>query len=113
MILSCQDAIDPAQKPHHALIQTVQFYRATSNRLDRCHLKGQLGDALHAVLCAAGYNLRWLMRAMIRLGLKALLSSRYFHAAFARLAPKRAMIDWHNLISANIGAPSMTHGGVR
>jgi IS5 family transposase len=28
---------------------------------------------LHAVLCAAGYNLRWLMRAMIRLGLKALL----------------------------------------
>ena len=31
-------------------------------RLRRCHLKGALGDALHAVLCAAGYNLRWLLR---------------------------------------------------
>jgi len=45
----------------------------TDNRMDRCWLKGQQGDALHTVLCAAGYNLRWLMRAMIRLGLKALL----------------------------------------
>jgi len=31
-------------------------------RLRRCHLKGPTGDAMHAVLCAAGYNLRWLMR---------------------------------------------------
>ena len=31
-------------------------------RMRRCPLKGQVGDALHAVLCAAGYNLRWLMR---------------------------------------------------
>ena len=43
----------------------------SDNRMDRCWLKGSLGDALHAVLCAAGYNLRWLMRAMLRLGLKA------------------------------------------
>jgi len=34
-----------------------------------CWLKGQTGDALHAVLCAAGYNLRWLLRAIVRLGL--------------------------------------------
>ena len=39
--------------------------------MDRCWLRGQLGDALHAVLCATGYNLRWLLRAMARLGLKA------------------------------------------
>ena len=32
----------------------------------RCWLKGQTGDALHAVLCAAGYNLRWLLRAIVR-----------------------------------------------
>ena len=44
----------------------------SDHRMDRCWLKGQLGDALHAVLCAAGYNLRWLMRAMLRIGLKAL-----------------------------------------
>jgi IS5 family transposase len=42
------------------------------NRMDRCWLQGPLGDSLHAVLCAAGYNLRWLLRAMRRLGLKAL-----------------------------------------
>lgn len=41
-------------------------------RMDKCWLKGQTGDALHAVLCAAGYNLRWLMRAARRLGLRAL-----------------------------------------
>lgn len=28
------------------------------NGMDRCWLKGQTGDALHAVLCAAGYNIR-------------------------------------------------------
>ena len=42
------------------------------HRLDRCWLKGAEGDALHTVLCAAGYNLRWLMRAVRRLGLRGL-----------------------------------------
>ena len=37
--------------------------------MQRCWLKGQTGDALYAVLCAAGYNLRWLLRAIVRLGL--------------------------------------------
>jgi IS5 family transposase len=44
------------------------------NGMDRCWLKGQTGDALHAVLCAAGFNIRWLLRAMVRLGLKGLLA---------------------------------------
>ena len=39
------------------------------HRLDRCWLQGALGDALHALSCAAGYNLRWLLRAIVRLGL--------------------------------------------
>jgi hypothetical protein len=34
--------------------------------MQRCWLKGQAGDALHAMLCAAGYNLRWLLRAIVR-----------------------------------------------
>lgn len=42
------------------------------NGMDRCWLKGQTGDALHAVLCAAGYNIRWLLRAIVRLGLRGL-----------------------------------------
>jgi IS5 family transposase len=44
----------------------------SDHRMDRCWLQGQLGDALHAVLCATGYNLRWLLRAMARLGLTAI-----------------------------------------
>ncbi len=30
----------------------------------RCWLKGAMGDAIHAVLCAAGYNLRFLLRVI-------------------------------------------------
>jgi IS5 family transposase len=33
--------------------------------MDRCWLKGAEGDALHAVLCAAAFNIRWLMRAIL------------------------------------------------
>jgi len=40
------------------------------NGMDRCWLMGQTGDALHAVLCAAGYNIRWLLRAVVRKGMK-------------------------------------------
>lgn len=41
------------------------------HRMDRCWLKGAEGDALHAVLCAAGFNIRWLLRAIARQGLYA------------------------------------------
>ena len=37
--------------------------------MDRCWLKGTLGDALHTISCAAGYNLRWLLRAIAKLGI--------------------------------------------
>ncbi|CDW96206.1 transposase (fragment) [Thiomonas arsenitoxydans] len=55
----------------------------SDNRMDRCWLQGATGDALHAVLCAAGYNLRWLLRAMVRLGLKVLLLRPEFVAGLA------------------------------
>jgi transposase, IS5 family len=54
----------------------------------RCWLKGQTGDALHAVLCAAGYNLRWLLRAIVRLGLKAL-----FYALVALRSHMRIVLN--------------------
>jgi hypothetical protein len=40
--------------------------------MDRCWLPGALGDALHALSCAAGYDLRWLLRAIARLAAKRL-----------------------------------------
>lgn len=39
------------------------------NSMHGCWLKGTEGDSLHAVLCAAGFNIRWLLRAIVRLGL--------------------------------------------
>ena len=53
------------------------------HRLDRCWLKGSEGDALHAVLCAAGFNIRWLMRAIARLGLAAVLLRLHLLALIA------------------------------
>ena len=44
----------------------------SDNRMDRCWLKGALGDALHTISCAAGYNLRWLMRQVALRRIKAL-----------------------------------------
>ena len=43
----------------------------SDHRMDRCWLQGAVGDALHAVSCAAGYNLRWLLRAVADLQAKA------------------------------------------
>ena len=43
----------------------------SDHRMDRCWLQGALGDALHSISCAAGYNLRWLLRAIARLGIAA------------------------------------------
>ena len=42
--------------------------------MNRCHLKGAQGDALHAVLCAAGYNIRWLLRMIRKKGVRLYLS---------------------------------------
>jgi len=40
------------------------------HRLDRCWLQGKTGDALHALSCALGYNIAWLLRAIVRLGIR-------------------------------------------
>lgn len=57
--------------------------------MDRCWLKGSEGDAIHAVLCAAGFNIRWLLRAVARFGIAALfLFLRSALAIGALLAPK-------------------------
>ena len=56
-------------KRRQAVEPTIGHLKS-DHRMDRCWLAGSIGDALHTVLCAAGYNLRWLMRAVARLGLK-------------------------------------------
>lgn len=40
----------------------------SDHRMNRCPLKGELGDSVHALLCAAGYNIRWLLRMIAKKG---------------------------------------------
>ena len=47
-------------------IEPIIGHLKADHRMDRCHLKGETGDRLHAVLCAAGYNFRWLLRMIIK-----------------------------------------------
>lgn len=50
-------------------IEPVIGHLKSDHGLDRCYLKGQAGDARHAVLCAAGYNIRWLLRMIAKKGI--------------------------------------------
>jgi IS5 family transposase len=49
-------------------IEPIIGHLKSDHRMDRCHLKGEQGDRLHAVLCAAGYNIRWLLRMIAKKG---------------------------------------------
>jgi IS5 family transposase len=50
-------------KRRKAVEPAVRHLKA-DHRMGLCWLKESEGDALHAVLCAAGFNIRWLLRAM-------------------------------------------------
>ena len=69
----------------------------SDHRMDRYWLQGTLGDALHTVLCAVGYNLRWLLRAMARLGLAALFFALNFLRKALTTATHRAQRPAHHL----------------
>lgn len=61
----------------------------SDHRMDRCWLQGSLGDALHTIACAAGYNLRWLLRAIARLGIGAVFL-RLFQAVLSKQRATRS-----------------------
>ena len=64
-------SLTPQQKrwlKRRQAIEPMIGHTKSDNRMDRCWLQGALGDALHALSCAAGYNIRWLLRAIARLG---------------------------------------------
>ena len=50
-------------------IEPVIGHLKADHRMNRCHLKGADGNSLHVVLCAAGYNIRWLLRMIVKKGL--------------------------------------------
>jgi IS5 family transposase len=54
-------------------IEPAIGHTKADHRMDRCWMPGPMGDALHALSCALGYNIRWLMRALQAKAKKALL----------------------------------------
>ena len=53
-------------------IEPAIGHAKADHRMDRCWLQGASGDALHALSCALGYNVRWLMRALLAQARRAL-----------------------------------------
>lgn len=61
--------------------------------MDRCHLKGEQGDRLHAVLCAAGYNIRWLLRMITKKGVP------FLQRLYLRLCQSAALSpNWRQML---------------
>ena len=52
-------------------IEPIIGHLQADHRLNRCHLKGEIGERIHAVLYAEGYNLRWLPRMIAKKDVRA------------------------------------------
>ncbi|MEY4748589.1 MAG: hypothetical protein RIQ60_803 [Pseudomonadota bacterium] len=76
-------------------IEPIIGHLKTDHRMDRCHLKGETGDRLHAVLCAAGYNIRWLLRMSVRKGVTFLRRLYLRLCALADVSP-----NWQDALGA-------------
>ena len=76
-------------------IEPIIGHLKADHRMDRCHLKGEQGDRLHAVLCAAGYNIRWLLRMIARKGVTFLRQLYLRLCAVAGVSP-----DWQDALGA-------------
>jgi len=79
-------------------IEPVIGHLKADHRLGRCHLKGTLGDKLHAVLCAAGYNIRWLLRMIRATGLRAFLRLLRAMAPTTVWSEQSLGFGWHRAL---------------
>lgn len=69
----------------------------------RCWLKGAQGDALHAVLCAAGYNIAWLLRAIARHGIRAVFLWLQWLGRLRAVAASSNVPDHRSAIVRSLG----------
>lgn len=74
-------------------IEPIIGHLKSDHRMNRCHFKGAEGDAMHAVLCAAGYNIRWLLRMIRQKGIRLYLALIKVMGLAALLAKKPATND--------------------
>jgi IS5 family transposase len=85
-------------------IEPIIGHLKADHRMDRCHLKGEQGDRLHAVLCAAGYNIRWLLRMIAKKGVPFLLRL-YFRLCKAAAVPPNWLSQLRELVSIAFTQP--------
>jgi len=85
-------------------IEPAIGHAKADHRMDRCWLPGASGDALHALSCALGYNIRWLMRALQAKARKALLCLLQMTATGAEQAAAA-------LRAALVKLIALVHGG--
>ena len=71
-------------------VEPVIGHLKADHQMDRCRLKGALGDAMHAIACAAGYNLRWLMRWIVSFCALVLTMLATLHVGDRQPAPLSA-----------------------
>ena len=88
-------------------IEPIIGHLKADHRMDRCHLKGEVGDSLHAVLCAAGYNIRWLLRMIAKKGVPFL---RLLYLRLCQAVGVRA--DWLRILRG-IGSATLKRSGLR
>ncbi len=110
-------SLTPKQKTwlkRRQAIEPLIGHTKADHRMDRCWLKGGEGDALHAVLSAAGYNFRWLLRAIAKMGLVALLLAMtavaMYVAAMLRAAHARPSSSSAGLSGRQVNAGHVQHG---
>ena len=88
-------------------VEPLIGHTKSDHGMQRCWLKGALGDALHALSCAAGYNIRWLLRAIAgktAKDAKAFLLALLGMAVGARLAASRAFQVFADAVGLRIEA---------
>jgi IS5 family transposase len=79
-------------------IEPIIGHLKTDHRMNRCDLKGEQGDRLHAVLCAAGYNLKWLLRMIAKRGVP------FLRQIFLRLQKMVATdLSWPAFVACLLG----------
>lgn len=100
-------------------IEPAIGHTKADHRMDRCWLSGATGDALHAISCALGYNIRWLMRALLAKAAKAFLRLHQMVAAGAEqrvgrvpAALQLALARLKTRIARSIGNWPARHGAL-
>ncbi|MBV6273781.1 hypothetical protein KVP09_15940, partial [Alcaligenaceae bacterium CGII-47] len=56
--------------------------------------KGQIGDAIHAVLCAVGFNMKWLLRMIARKGVLPFFLSLFYALIIAGVPREIERVDY-------------------